>query len=142
MTDEPSDIRPAENRILASPPLRFALLVFGWLMFAIGIISVPVPLFPSTIFLLAAVWAFSLSSQRFRAWILKRPWLGTPLRAWQQYRALLRYGMAFAMATMVVSLAVVALDVTHSWMAAVAVAVILFPVAWYILRRPDSKNNT
>lgn len=141
MTDEPSDIRPAENRILASPPLRFALLVFGWLMFAIGIISVPVPLFPSTIFLLAAVWAFSLSSLRFRAWILKRPWLGTTLRAWRQYRAFLRYGMALAIATMVASLAVVALDVTHSWMAPIAVAVILAPAAWYILRRPDSRKE-
>ena len=72
MTDESSDIRPVENRVLASPPLRFAALAFGWLMFGVGVVSVPVPLFPSTVFLLAAMWAFSLSSPRFRAWILKR----------------------------------------------------------------------
>ncbi len=141
MTDKPSDIRPVENRVLASPPLRFAVLAFGWLMFGVGVVSVPVPLFPSTVFLLAAMWAFSLSSPRFRAWILKRRSLGSSRRARHQHRAILRYGMVLAIATMIASLAFVALVVAQSWMAPLAVAVVLIPVARYILSRPKTKTE-
>ena len=141
MTDKPSDIRPAESRVIVSPPLRFAVLAFGWLMFGVGIISVPVPLFPSTVFLLAAMWAFSLSSPRFRAWIVTRRLLSSSRRARHQHQAILRYGMVLAIATMIASLAFVALVVAQSWMAPVAVAVVLLPVAWYILSRPKTKTE-
>ena len=61
-----------ESRVLSSPPLRIAVLAFGWVMFGIGIITVPVPLFPSMIFLLVAMWAFSLSSPRLAEMLQKR----------------------------------------------------------------------
>ncbi len=141
MTDDPSEARSVENRVLAYPPLRYAVLAFGWLMFAIGIISVPVPLFPSSVFLLAAVWAFSLSSPRFRAWILKRRWLNAALRARNLQRAFLRYGMILAIGTMIVSLAVVVLIVAESWLAPIAVAAILVPLARYILSRPRTEAD-
>ncbi len=141
MTDKSSDIRPVENRVIASPPLRVTVLALGWLMFGVGVISVPVPLFPSTVFLLAAMWAFSLSSPRFRAWILKRRWLNAALRARNLQRAFLRYGMILAIGTMIVSLAVVVLIVAESWLAPIAVAAILVPLARYILSRPRTEAD-
>ena len=38
--------------------LRYALLVFGWLMVALGAVGVLLPGFPGTVFLLIALWAF------------------------------------------------------------------------------------
>lgn len=141
MTDKPSDIRTDESRVLGSLPLRFAVLAFGWLMFGIGIVSIPVPLFPSTVFLLAAMWAFSLSSPRFRTWISKRRGAPNQRRAWRRHRAFLRYGMILAIATMIASLAYVALVAAQSWLAPVIVAVVLIPVAWHILSRPKAKTE-
>lgn len=145
MTHNASEIRTDESRVLGSPPLRFAVLAFGWLMFGIGIVSIPVPLFPSTVFLLAAVWAFSLSSPRFRAWIMKRRGAPNRRHTWHQRRAVLRafvrYGMNLAIATMIASLAYVALVAVQSWLAPVIVAVVLIPVAWYILSRPNAKTD-
>ena len=49
--------------------------------------------------------------------------------------------MVLAIATMIASLAFVALVVAQSWMAPLAVAVVLIPVARYILSRPKTKTE-
>lgn len=107
----PSDSGLTESRVLATPLLRYAVLAFGWIMFAIGIISVPVPLFPSSIFLLAALWAFSISSPRIRRWILGQRWLGAALRALRRHPEYLHYGTVLGLAIMAASLSVIAVVV-------------------------------
>ena len=47
--------------------------------------------------------------------------------------------MVLAIATMIASLAFVALVVAQSWMAPVAVAIVLIPVARNIFSRPKTK---
>ena len=74
MTSEPSDSRvpaaPAPARWWASRALYVAL---GWTCVAVGAIGVVVPLLPTTIFMIVALWAFGRGSSRFRAWLYGHP---------------------------------------------------------------------
>ncbi len=54
---------PAAGSTAAAPelcrPARYGLMAFGWLNVALGVIGLMVPVMPTTIFLIIALWAFS-----------------------------------------------------------------------------------
>ncbi len=127
-----------QRRVLKSPALRFAAITFGWLMVAIGLLGVFVPLFPTTVFLLIALWAFSISSPRFRCWLFEHRWLGPPLRAWVIHRAIPTYAKVLSVATMAGSIMVIALFAAVSWMVPALAAAITTPIALFIVSRPSA----
>ena len=69
-----------QSNTLSASSKRFLLALLGIACSALGIIGVWVPGVPTTIFLLIALWAFSNSSQRLHAWLLKVPILKHALR--------------------------------------------------------------
>ena len=127
-----------QPRVLKSPALRFAAIVFGWLMIAIALAGVIVPLFPATVFLLIALWAFSISSPRFRCWLFEHRWLGPPLRAWVTHRAIPTYAKVLSVTTMAGSVMVIALFAAVSWMVPALAAAITAPIALFIVSRPTT----
>lgn len=129
-----------ERRILRSPVLRCAAMVFGWLMVGIGLLGVFVPLFPTTVFLLIALWAFSISSPRFRHWLFEHRWFGPPLRAWVTHRAIPKYAKVLSVASMVGSVIVIALFAAVSWVVPALAAAVSAPVALFIVSRPSAEN--
>lgn len=146
MTDLPQnppspEIPPhKEHRILRSPSLRYAAMGFGWLMVAVGLVGVFVPLFPTTVFILIAFWAFSISSPRFRCWLLEHRWFGPPIRAWVTHRAIPRYAKILSVASMVLSVTVIAMFAAVSWAVPALAAVISAPIALFIVSRPTAQN--
>lgn len=141
MTDLPAKTPPRkERRILRSPTLRYAAMAFGWLMVAIGLVGVFVPLFPTTVFLLIALWAFSISSPRFRHWLFEHRWFGPPLRAWVTHRAIPKYAKVLSVASMAGSVTLIALFAAVSWMVPALAAAISAPVALFIVSRPSAEK--
>lgn len=62
---------------------RWAWLMAGLLLVALGFIGALVPLMPTTIFLILAAGCFARSSPRLEAWLIEHPRYGPGLRAWR-----------------------------------------------------------
>lgn len=94
------------------------------------------PVMPTTVFLLIALWAFSRSSLRFHRWLFDHPLLGPSIRDWHRHRVIPRQAKLLAVTMMTASLLYVTLFVARGWALPVALAIVLAPVAGYIVSRP------
>jgi uncharacterized membrane protein YbaN (DUF454 family) len=138
-TDETPPKHPLEipeSRVLTCPPARYGLIAFGWLNVGLGVIGAFLPVMPTTIFLILALWAFSKSSPRFHAWLYSHRILGKPLRAWQAHRVIPIPAKCLALTMMLLSLLYVTLFVAEGWALPISLALTLSAVAGYILSRP------
>jgi hypothetical protein len=115
--------------------LNYLLIGFGWLNVALGAVGLVVPGMPTTIFLLVALWAFSKSSERFRAWLYEHERLGPPIRAWHEHRVIPPRAKAAALVMMLASLAIMV--ATVDWRLPAIAAAVMVPVALFILSRPS-----
>lgn len=62
---------------------RFVWAGIGLVFAGIGTIGAFVPVLPSTVFFLIALWCFTRSSRRLEAWLLSCPYIGRHLADWQ-----------------------------------------------------------
>ena len=93
---------------MPSPWRRHLYFAAGWVLTAIGVIGLVLPLMPGTIFLIAAAWCFSRSSPRFEAWLIGHPKLGPQVVAWRRTGSIARRTKYIACGSMVLSFALVA----------------------------------
>lgn len=54
----------------------------------LGIIGAFLPVMPTTIFMIFALWAFAESSPRFHDWLYHHTIFGPPLQRWHRYRVI------------------------------------------------------
>jgi uncharacterized protein len=109
----------------------------GLLMCGLGIIGAFVPLMPSSIFFLAAVWFFARSSPRLERWVLDHPQFGPPLRLWIEHRAVSRRMKIAAVIAMTFGLAFFALTVHPTPLVLGAVALFFTVCGVVIWRRSE-----
>jgi len=67
---------------------RGAFTFLGVLFLVLGIIGLFVPVWPTTIFIILATWAFKHGCEPLERWLLQHPRLGPPLRDWQSSRSI------------------------------------------------------
>ncbi|HET9149348.1 MAG TPA: YbaN family protein [Alphaproteobacteria bacterium] len=120
--------------------VRLVLAAFGWLNLALGAIGLFVPLMPTTVFLLIALWALSLSSAPGYRWLREHPRLGDTMRAWDEQRAIPPRAKAFALCGLLSTGILTGLFAHDRWIA-VLIAVALVPVALYIATRPNGSTG-
>lgn len=128
------------NRIgvLGPTTMRLLLQGFGVLCVIAGIIGVFVPLWPTTIFMILALWAFARSSPRLHNWLLTHRRFGPPLQAWERHGAIPAWAKLLAVVSLAASLAIVAVSV-HSHLVVGIVAAFFAILVLYILTRPNAK---
>jgi uncharacterized protein len=116
--------------------MRIVYLCLGWVMVALGVIGLVVPLMPGVVFLIVATWCFARSSPRFEAWLLDHPRLGKPLRDWRAAGAIPRSAKMMACAGMAIGFAVFCFIVGPSLPLAAGVAAVFLASAGYVVSRP------
>ena len=112
------------------------LKALGLIFLALGGLGIFLPLMPTTIFWILAVWCFASSAPELKRWIHEHPQFGTGVRNFTEFGVLSRRGKAYAVSGMYGGLALSAwlLDMRPAvW---VGIALGLLPVALYLLTRP------
>lgn len=118
-------------------PLQILCLCLGWLMVALAIAGVFLPLLPTTPFLLLAAGLFARSSPRFEQWLLNHPVFGETLRRWREKGAISPRAKITSVALMVATYALfVFFKAPQPLIAVVVGTVMAFPL-WFILSRPN-----
>ncbi|MCR9143284.1 MAG: YbaN family protein [bacterium] len=74
-----------ELRVHRSPIVRYILIGVGWLSVGLGIVGIPLPLLPTTPFLLLAAICFAYSSPRFYSWLMNHRLFGPYIREWREH---------------------------------------------------------
>jgi uncharacterized protein len=118
--------------------LKIFYLGFAWICVGLGFIGIILPIFPTTPFLLVAVWAFSRSSPEMAEKLRNHPKVGRFIRDWQDHGAIPMVGKVLAIAMMTATGVYLAgFSELPSW-AALSACAILAAVGVYILTRPSS----
>jgi uncharacterized membrane protein YbaN (DUF454 family) len=125
----------ADRRVCA--PLRYGLIAFGWINIGLGVGGMFLPVMPTTVFLLIALWAFSRSSRRFHHWLYNHPTLGRTLRDWHRHRVIPPRVKILAVSMMTVSLSYVTLFLAEGWALPLLLVAVLGSVSAFILSRPS-----
>lgn len=121
--------------------MRIVYVSLGWVMVALGVIGLVLPLMPGAVFLIIAAWCFARSSPRFEAWLLNHPTLGKPLRDWRAAGAIPRSAKAFACAGMAMGFSVFCYSLDPSLPLAAVVAVLFLACAAYVISRPATVDE-
>lgn len=121
----------------ARPRRRLVYRVIGWLAVALAAAGAVLPLLPTTIFLLIALWAFARGSPEWADWLRANRRFGPYIRDWEERGAIPVRAKALAVIMMTASLAWLAWS-THSLLLTGVVGAVLIAVAGFILTRPSA----
>lgn len=116
--------------------MRILWLLVGCGALVAAVLGVVLPLVPTIPFLLVGVFAFSRSSPRLEAWLLRHPHLGPPIHAWRRNGAISRRSKVLALATMVAT-PLVSLALGVGTGIVLLQCAVLAAVAGFILSRPE-----
>lgn len=116
------------------------LLGTGWACVGLGAVGIVMPIFPTTPFLLVAVWAFSKSSPEMADRIRNHPVAGRFVRDWQDEGVIPVPAKLIALTMMSVMLAYLQFwSDTPGW-AVITAAAVMAGAAGYILTRPSRRR--
>jgi len=132
----------SEPGLIACRPARYLMAGLGVLCLALGVIGAFLPVMPTTIFLLMALWCFSRSSARMQRWLYDHPALGRRLRDWHRHRVIPTPAKVLALISMAASLGITALLFAPDPLTPILVAALLLPAALFILSRPSRVPDT
>ncbi len=115
---------------------RGMYLVLGVVCVGLGVIGALLPVLPTTVFLIVALWAFARSSPRLERWLLDHPRFGPRLAAWRANRVIPLPVKLVAWGSMTASMTVMIVGGAPTWATALAGGIIVIG-AVYIARCPS-----
>ncbi len=111
-------------------------LLVGLISLVLGLIGVPLPLLPTTPFLLLAAFAFAKSSPRLHAWLMNHPRWGKVIKNWHDGGRIDRRSKILAVGFMLLMPPLSWLLNAPMWAIGLQM-VVLVCVATFILTRPS-----
>ncbi len=125
----------APTHVPTAAPLRLTYLACGMGCVALGFIGQFVPVLPTTIFYILALFCFKRSSPKLEAWLLDRPVVGPILREWDRTKSLRPATKRLILTVLWLGLAVSA-ALVHKPTVWAILAACGIGVTWYIVTRP------
>jgi uncharacterized membrane protein YbaN (DUF454 family) len=116
--------------------MRLFILGCAWLMVAIGLVGVFLPVLPTTPFMILAAALFARSSPRFEKWLLDHPRFGQPLIDWRREGAISRSAKIASVSLMALSYGIVLFFGPPQLWLKLLIGIILAASAAFVLSRP------
>ncbi len=117
------------------------MIVLGWFFVALGVIGAVLPVMPTTVFMIIALWIFSKSSERFHKMLLENKWFGPGLRQWEESKTISRESKRKATIVIVLSFGF-SVAVLHGRMGLqimlLSLALIFLLIIW-LIKEPKNK---
>lgn len=121
---------------MAGVTTRWLYLTLGWVSVVLAVIGIPLPLLPTTPFLLLAAFCFARGSDRLHHWLLHHERLGPPIRRWQDYRAISREAKWMGTVSLLLLIAISYWLAAEPWLLALQ-GCILLGVGGFLWTRPE-----
>jgi uncharacterized protein len=118
-------------------PSRPWLLVGGWLLFGLGILGIFLPVMPTTIFWIGAVWCWSRSAPHLTQRILSHPHFGKPVQRFIEHGEMTRQGKLAAIGGIGAGFLLLQLFSHPAWPLSLLIALMLSGVATWLWFRPE-----
>jgi hypothetical protein len=131
---------PDEMQPVATGPLRWVLLVGGWIFVLLGVAGALLPVLPTTPFILLAAACFARSSERFYVWLLENRVFGPLIRDWRAHRAMPRHAKRVAIGAIVVFLGSSAVFFVESPWGRAALVATGIALVTFLLRIPNRED--
>ncbi len=77
-----------DNNLMNTGIKQKLMVVLGWFFVALGVIGAFLPVMPTTVFLIVALWIFSKSSPRFHQMLLNNKYFGKDLQRWEKHKTM------------------------------------------------------
>ncbi|GEN26516.1 hypothetical protein HVA01_01620 [Halovibrio variabilis] len=120
--------------------IRALWIALAAISFSIGVVGIFLPLLPTTVFMLMAVYCASKGSPRFEAWIRSRHYVGPLLLNWEQERAIPRRAKLAAVGMLAASALLIIWSLGEGWLRW-ALVVFLTVVALWLVTRPEPSSS-
>jgi len=114
------------------------LRALGLLSVGLGIVGVFLPLLPTTIFLIVAVWCFAKSAPAWRQRILDHTRFGPPVRRFSDHGIIPRRAKIVAICAIAANFALTLTFVEMTALSTAILATVLATVSAYIATRPET----
>ncbi|HBP40182.1 MAG TPA: DUF454 domain-containing protein [Halomonas sp.] len=116
-------------------------VMLAGMSFSIGVLGIFLPLLPTTVFMLIAIYCASRGSPRFEAWIRSRHYVGPLLVTWEQERAIPKRAKIFAVCTIALSAVITVWSLGPGWLSGAVVALLMLIALW-LATRPEPSSHS
>ncbi len=113
------------------------LMAGGWLLFLLGLIGAFLPVLPTTIFWIGAVWCWSRSAPHLTRRILSHPRFGQPVLLFIEHGQMTRQGKWAAIAGITAGFALLHLFTEPAWTVSLLLGLTLTLVGLWLWQRPE-----
>ncbi|MEJ2426437.1 MAG: YbaN family protein [Candidatus Thiodiazotropha sp.] len=114
------------------------LLAGGWLLFAMGLVGIFLPVMPTTVFWIGAVWCWSRSAPHLTRRILSHPRFGQPVQLFIDHGMMTRNSKKMAVFGIFAGYLLLHLLGNPSGLVSLLLGLTLAAIAVWLWRRPES----